>query len=291
MTGSALILLREGLEGALIVAIVLGYLKKIGRRDQFRAVWLGTVAALATSALAGVLLFATVGDLEGDARKLTFALVMAMAAGVLTWMIFWMRRQARAIKGQLQARVDGALLAGSLMAMAAVVYFSLAREGLETSLFFLAATGENSSVEAFAGGALGLLGAIVLAYAVYRGAAWLNLRQFFAISGALILLLAGGLLARSVAELQVVGALPTFWYPVFDASSIPLLDGHGFGGQALHGLFGWDPAPSAEELGVWLAYVAVVGTLYFRRAPLLGRRRAAPVPQRDRATARAEHPA
>jgi len=106
MVGSALILLREGLEAALIVAIVLAYLRKLDRRDRFGTVWLGTGIALTIAAGAGVALFLTVGSLEGDARRWTFALIMALAAAVLTWMIFWMRSQARAIRGELQVKVD-----------------------------------------------------------------------------------------------------------------------------------------------------------------------------------------
>lgn len=264
MGSAALILLREGLEGALIVAIVLGYLRQLGRREHFPAVWLGAGAAAAISLVASVILFATIGDLEGDARSLAFALIMVAAAGVLTWMIFWMRRQARAIKGDLQSRVDSALVAGSVVAMAAVVFFGVLREGLETSFFFLAVSEESSPAESAVGGAIGLTAAIALAYLVYRGARWLNLRQFFTVSGAFILLLAGGLLARSLAELQVLGAIPTFWYPVFDASSVPFLGSDGFVGGLLRGLLGWDPAPSIEEIGIWVAYIVVVGTFYFR---------------------------
>jgi high-affinity iron transporter len=264
LVGSALILLREGLEGALIVAIVLAYLRKLGRRDRFGAIWLGTAGAVGISVAVGSALFLTIGELEGDARKLTFALIMAAAACVLTWMIFWMRRQARAIKGQLETRVDRALEIGSVLALAAVVFVGVLREGIETALFFLAAAGQTSTVNALVGGSLGLIGALVLAYAFYRGASWLNLRQFFMVSGAIVLLFAAGLLARSLTELQILGAIPTFWHPVFDLTSAGALSTDHFLGQLLRGLFGWDPAPSIEELGVWLVYIGVVGTLYFR---------------------------
>ncbi len=264
MTQSALILLREGLEAALIAAIVFAYLRKLDRRDKFGPVWLGVAAGTVLTLAVGVLLFATVGSLEGEARTLTFALIMLTASGVLTWMVFWMRKQARAMKGDLQRKVDVALVAGSTLALAAVVFFGMLREGLETVLFFLAAAGQSSTLESLAGGAIGLLGAIVLAYAFYRGASWLNLRTFFAVSGGLLLLFAAGLLARGVAELQVLGALPTFWYPVFNLAGFdPVSTGSVFG-QFLRGLFGWDPAPSIEEIAVWAAYLGVVGTFYLR---------------------------
>jgi high-affinity iron transporter len=287
VVGSALILLREGLEGALIIAIVLAYLGKLGRRDRFPTIWAGAGAALAISFGVGVVLFSTVGELEGDARKLTFAVIMAMTAAVLTWMIFWMRRQARAVKGELQVKVDQALVAGSAGALAAVVFVGVLREGIETVLFFLAAAGQSSTVNSLVGGSLGLLGAVVLAYAFYRGAAWLDLRQFFMVSGAIVLLFASGLLARAVAEFQVLGHLPTFWYPVFDVSWItPLSSGH-FLGDLLRGLLGWDPTPSIEELGVWLAYILGVGYLYFRGMP---RPRLLPRGRRSRSAARSVQP-
>src|SRR5919202_1387519 len=267
MVGSALILLREGLEGALIIAIVLAYLNKLGRRDRFPAIWAGAGAALGIALGLGIALFATIGELTGDARKVTFSVIMLAAAGVLTWMIFWMRKQARAVKGELQAKVDQALLAGSAGALAAVVFVGVLREGIETVLFYLAAAGQTSTVNSLVGGALGLLGAVVLAYAFYKGASWLDLRQFFTVSGAIVLLFAAGLLARGIAELQVVGALPTFWYPVFDLTWItPLASGH-FLGDLLRGLFGRDAAPSIEELGGCLLFAGIVVTLFFRGLP------------------------
>jgi high-affinity iron transporter len=265
MVGSALILLREGLEGALIVAIVLAYLRKLGRQDAFPAIWAGAGAALAIGVGVGTILFVTIGELTGDARKITFSAIMLVAAGVLTWMIFWMRRQARAVKGELQQKVDSALIAGSAGALAAVVFIGVLRESIETVLFFLAAAGQTSTVNSLVGGALGLLAAMVLAWAFYRGASWLDLRQFFMVSGAIVLLFAAGLLSRSLAELQVLGHIPTFWYPVFDVSSVSALTTDTFFGQLLRGLFGWDPAPSIEELAVWSAYILGVGFLYFRR--------------------------
>jgi high-affinity iron transporter len=291
MVGSALILLREGLEAALIVAIVLAYLRKLDRRDRFGSVWLGTAIAGGIAIGVGVVLFLTVGELEGDARKWTFAIIMASAAAVLTWMIFWMRKQARLIKGELQAKVDTALVAGSTLALAAVVFFGVLREGIETVLFYLAAAGQTSTVNALVGGTLGMVAALVLAYAFYRGASWLDLRQFFMISGALVLLFAAGLLSRAFAELQVLGAIPTFWYPVFDVSSFaPLATDH-FGGQLLRGLFGWDPAPSIEELLLWVTYIGVVGVFYFRGVGLPRLARRSPAPAEARVETRVASPA
>ncbi len=263
MVANALIMLREGFEAGLIVAILLAYLRKLDRKDAFRSVWLGTAAAAGVATAVGAVLFITIGELTGDARKLTFAIIMLIAAVVITWMVFWMRKQARAIKGDLERRVDVAL-AASTGALVGVAFVAVLREGIETALFFIAAAGQASNTDAFIGGAIGFAAAIVLSYSVYAGSKWLNMRQFFSVSGALLLLIAAGLAARSLSEFQVVGLIPTFWFPVFDVTSVDLLSTSSTFGQMLRGLFGWDPAPSIEEIAIWAAYLAIVGTLYFR---------------------------
>jgi high-affinity iron transporter len=275
VVANALIMLREGFEAGLIVAILLAYLRKLDRRDAFRSIWMGTGAAVGVAAGVGAVLFLTIGELTGDARKLTFAIIMGIAAVVITWMVFWMRKQARAIKGDLEARVDLALASGT-GALVGVAFVAVVREGIETALFFIAAAGQASNADAFIGGAIGTLGAVVLSYSIYAGARWLNMRQFFSVSGALLLLIAAGLAARSLSEFQVVGAIPTFWFPVFDLTSIEALSTTSTVGQMLRGLFGWDPAPSIEEILIWVLYVGVVGTLYFRG--LRPARRPAPAP-------------
>jgi high-affinity iron transporter len=276
VVANALIMLREGFEAGLIVAILLAYLRKLDRRDAFRSIWMGAGAAAGVAAGVGAVLFLTIGELTGDARKLTFAIIMGIAAVVITWMVFWMRKQARAIKGDLEARVDLALASGT-GALVGVAFVAVLREGIETALFFIAAAGQASNAEAFIGGAIGLLAAVVLSYSVYAGARWLNMRQFFAVSGALLLLIAAGLAARSLSEFQVVGAIPTFWFPVFDVSSVDALSTTSTLGQMLRGLFGWDPAPSIEEILIWVAYVGVIGTLYFRGLRPAARPAPAPV--------------
>lgn len=275
MFGSALILFREGLEGALIVAIVLSYLRRLGRRDAMRPVWFGVAAAAALSLVAGAVLFATVGELEGSAEAFSEAVIGFLAAAVLTWMIFWMRREARAIKGQFELKVDLALTVGSTTAMVGVVFFGVAREGLETSLFFLAAAGGEGAEEvgtsagaAIVGGLLGLAVAVALGYAFYRGSRWLDLRQVFTVSGGLILIFAAGLLTSAVAALQELG-LGSVWSPVYDVSGVESLGDEAFVGGVLNGLIGWSPAPSVEMIMVWLAYLAIVGSIYLRGlAPL-----------------------
>ena len=133
-----LILLREGLEAALVVGIVIGYLVKIGRRDALRWVWIGIVAALAVSVGLGVLVFVTIGDLPSTIQEPIEGMAAVFAVGVLTWMLFWMRRQGRALKGELEGQLDAALRAGSTAALVGLAFVAIVREGLETALFLLA---------------------------------------------------------------------------------------------------------------------------------------------------------
>ncbi len=262
MASSALILFREGLEGALIVAIAVAYLRQLGRRDAFGAVWAGVASAVVVSLVVGVVLSLTVGELEGRAEQITEGIVMFAAAAVLTWMIFWMRGQARSIKGELHARVDRAIAMGSSVGLAAVVFFGVAREGIETALFFIAAATGASTLEAITGGVVGLAIAIALGVLIYRGSSRLNLRQFFTVSGALLLLLAAGLLTRSLGEFQEAGVLPLALSPAYDISGA--VNPESFIGELLHDLLGFTTAPTVGQSPVWLGYIVVVGTFYIR---------------------------
>jgi high-affinity iron transporter len=271
--GSALLItLREGLEAALIVAIVLGYLKRLNREKDFGPVWLGTGTAVAISVIAGVVVFATVGELEGRSEEITEGVVAFAATAVLTWMIFWMARQARFIKGELEAKVDAAVVAGSTIALASIAFVAVLREGLETALFLLSTgVGTESSTSQFVGGVIGLSVAIVLGYLVYRGSRKVNLRVFFRVTGGLIILFAAGLLAKGVHEFQEAGLLGTLNEHVYDVSSVTALnpDASTFG-EFLSGLFGWSPDPSVEMIGVYVLFLLPVGIAFLattRRMP------------------------
>lgn len=271
--GSAfLITLREGLEMALIVAIVLAYLKKIGRERDFGAVWTGVGVAAAIAAGAGVAIFAAIGGLEGRAEEIVEGVVALAAAAVLTWMVFWMRRQARSISGELRARVDEALASGSRYALAGIAFFAILREGLETALFLLGASvGASSSVEQAAGGVAGLAVAAAAGFLVYKGSRRINLRAFFQVTGALVLLFAAGLLATGVHELQEATLVGTLNEHLWDVSSVGSLnpDSSRFA-EFLKGIFGWNPAPSLEMVAVYVAYLVPVGIAFFtgtRRVP------------------------
>jgi high-affinity iron transporter len=264
MGATFLIALREGLEMALIVAIVLAYLRKIGRDGAARPVWLGTLAAVGVSVVAGIAIFAAIGELHGKTEQITEGIVALAAAGVLTWMVFWMRRQARSMKGDLQRRVEEALASGSTVALASLAFFAVVREGLETALLLLGSSvGDESSVAQLIGGLAGLAAAIAIGYLFYKGSHRVNLRSFFTATGVLILLFAAGLLAKSVGEFQEAGVIGSMSEHLWDISRVGWLnpDSGGFA-EFLKGLFGWNPAPSLEMVLVYFAYAIPVATTF-----------------------------
>lgn len=246
---------------ALIVAIVLAYLKRLGRERDFRSVWAGTLAAVGLAAGAGVIIFVAVGGLEGKAEEIVEGVAAFAAALVLTWMVFWMRRQARTIKSELQHRVDEAVASGSAVALAAIAFFAVLREGLETALFLLGSSvGQQSSLDQAIGGFAGVALAIATGYLIYKGSRRIDLRSFFKATGVLILLFAAGLLAKGLHEFQEVGVFGSVNESVWNVRSIGWLNPSASRfADFLKGLFGWHPAPSLEMVLVYFAYLVPVG--------------------------------
>lgn len=201
-------MLREGFEASLIVGIVLAFLNRTGRRQGFAAVWAGTIAALTISVATAALLFAIGAELQGRAAAAFEGGAMLFAAALLTWMIFWMRRQARTIKRELEEQVEHALATGSAFALALVAFVGVLREGVETALFLFGTVEGSNKLVAGTGATIGLAGAVMLGYLFYRGAARLNLRKFFMVTSVLLLVFAGWLLAQGLHELAEGGVLP-----------------------------------------------------------------------------------
>lgn len=262
MAASLLITLREGLEAALIVGIILAYLAKTGNRDKSGPVWAGTLLAVLLSVLVGAIIFLTAGEFEGRAEELFEGTAMFTAAGVLTYMIFWMRKQSINIRAHLQAQVNTALASGSRAALAVLAFVAVGREGIETALFMFAATKAASPSAATAGGLLGLGAAAVLGYLLYRGTYRLNLRAFFNTTSVLLLLFAAGLLAHGIHEFSEAGLLPVLVEHVWDTNPI-LNEGSTLGGF-LKALFGYNGNPSLLEVLGWVAYLGAIGWAYFR---------------------------
>jgi high-affinity iron transporter len=201
-----IVTLREGFEASLIIGLIVAYLTKTGQKAQYGPhVWLGTAAALVTSVLVGATLFLAVGELEGSAEAAFEGTAMVLAASVLTWMVFWMRKQSRTIGGHLRAQVQEAIYSGSAIALAGVAFVAVAREGIETALFLFAATSESSPLATVVGGMLGLAAAVSLGIFFYRGAIKIDLRKFFTITGMLVIALAAYLLFNGIHEVGEAG--------------------------------------------------------------------------------------
>jgi len=257
-----LVMLREGVEAALVVAIVLAYLKRLDRSSEAARVWMGTAAAVVLSVAAGAVLFATIGELHGTVEQITEGAIALGAAVLLTWMIFWMGRESRQVKSQLESRVEGALSAGG-MALAGVAFFAVAREGLESALFLISTTiGEEANGGQFVGGLLGVLAAGLIGWLVYHGGRRVNLRLFFRLTGAVILLFAAGLVATAIHEFQEARALPVFVEHLWTL---------GWGDPAgstfwefMKGLFGWRHDPSLLMVVGYFGYLVPIGAAFLR---------------------------
>ena len=268
--GAALVTTREGLEASLIVGIVLGYLAKTENRSYFRLIWFGTAAAVALSIAKGAALFFTVGELEGRAEQIFEGIAMLSAVTVLTWMIFWMRKQAVNIKRELEARLAHAIAAGSAVGLASVVFFAVLREGWETALFLFAISESSTPLATGVGAVIGLVLSISLGVVLYMGSRRLNLRQFFTATGILLIVFAAGLLAHATHEFQEAAILPQTIEHVWNTNALVSENSHT--GEFLKALFGYNGDPSLIEVGIWAVYLAAALVFFLR--PLVSWRRA-----------------
>ncbi|MGH8969114.1 MAG: FTR1 family iron permease [Actinomycetes bacterium] len=260
------VMLREGFEAALIVAILYAYLRKTSRQDLLPAMWQGVIAAAALSVGAGVAIHLTVESLDGDARLRAFAAISVFAVAVLTWMIFWMRKHARAIKGELQNVLDDAMERTGRVrwAVAAAAFFAVLREGLEAALFMIATATSEDGGQVLVGALVGLTLATALGWAVVVGGRRMPMRQFFQVTGVVLIVFAGGLLARTVMFLQTSGDLAILWNNVYDVRAVTWLTVETEVGRFLGAMFGWDPRPSIEQIVAWVGYVGIVTWLFLR---------------------------
>jgi len=259
-----LIGLREGLEATLVVTILVAYLVKSGHRDRLGPIWIGVGVAVALSIGFGALLTFTSSNLSFEAQERFGGLMSIVAVAFVTWMIFWMRRTARFLKTELEGRLDAALLMGTL-ALTLTAFVAVAREGLETSLFlWAAAQSVGSGPTPIVGASLGILTAVVLGYLLYLRAVRINLARFFTWTGAGLIIVAGGVLAYGVHDLQEAGDLPGLYSLAFDVSATIPPDS--WYGTVLKGVFNFSPATTWLEAAAWLLYVIPVMVLFFRPA-------------------------
>lgn len=262
MFANYLIGLREGLEASLIVGILVAYVVKSGNRARLGSVWAGTGIAIGLSLAFGGILTLTSSSLSEEAEHGFAGVMSIIAVGLVTWMVFWMRRTAREMRGELHGRLEKALVGGGI-ALGVVALVAVLREGLETALFLWAATTAATDTTAALGGAiLGIGTAVVIGWAVYRGAVKMNLATFFTWTGALLIVVAAGVLAYGVRDLQEGGFLPGGESIAFDVSGT--IDENGPLGTLLGGFFHFDPVTTWLQLGVWVVYLVVTLAFYFR---------------------------
>ena len=259
MFANFLIGLREGLEAALVVSILVAYLVKSGRRDLLPQLWLGVGIAVTVSIGFGAALTFGPQGLTFEAQEAIGGTLSILAVGLITWMIFWMGKTARHLKADLQHKLDDAVAAGK-WAVVVMALLAVGREGLETALFLWAgAQATGTTTKPLLGAVLGLAVAVALGWAVYKGAVKLNLRVFFAWTGIFLIVVAAGVLAYGVHDLQEAGILPGLHHLAFDVSAqIPPSSWYG---TVLKGVFNFSPATTWLELAAWWLYL--VPTLFF----------------------------
>jgi high-affinity iron transporter len=264
MLGNALIGLREGLEASLVVAILVAFLVRTGRRSELPRVWAGVALAVAVSVGVTLGLTLTQQALTFSAQEALGGSLSIIAVGFVTWMIFWMRSHGRTLSRELEGALDRAVSMGpwAVVVMAAL---AVGREGLETAIFFFAAAqAAGETAGPLVGFLIGIAIAVALAYAIYRGALTIDLGRFFTVTGFLLIFVAAGIFAYGVHDLQEAGILPGLTTLAFDVSDVIPADS--WYGTLLKGIFNFSPRTTVLEAVVWSLYVVVVLALFLRPA-------------------------
>lgn len=264
MFANYLIGLREGLEAALVVVILVAYLVKIQRRDLLPGIWLGVALAAVLSLGFGALLTYGTHGLTFEAQEAIGGSLSIVAVGLVTWMVFWMARTAKNLRGELHGQVDRRLAAGGT-GLVVVAFLAVGREGLETALFLwsaVQATGQTT--QPLLGAALGLASAVVLGWMFYRGMLRIDLSRFFTWTGGMLIIVAAGVLSYGIHDLQEAGILPGLNTLLFDVSAaVPPSSWYG---TLLKGTVNFSPATTWLEAIAWLAYTIPMMTLFIRRS-------------------------
>jgi high-affinity iron transporter len=266
MLANYLIGLREGLEATLVVVILVAYLVKSERRELLPRIWGGVAVAVLVSLAFGALLTYGPRGMTFQAQEALGGSLSIIAVAFVTWMVMWMARSARTLSGELKGQVDKAALAGGI-SLVLVAMLAVGREGLETALFLWAATkattaSGQSTLLPLIGGALGLLTAVVIGYLFYRGALRINLSKFFTWTGGILIVVAAGVLSYGVHDLQEARILPGLDNLAFDLRGVFTEDT--WIGTFLKGTINFTPNTTWLQLAVWLVYVVVTMTLFFR---------------------------
>ena len=256
MLASFLLSLREGLEAALIIGIVLGVLVKIKRTDMSGVVWRGVGLAALLSLLAAIALNLLGMEFEGKGEEIFEGVAMLLAAGVLTWMILWMKNHGGTLKSEIEEQTNQAALGKGQKALFALAFLAVFREGIELALFLLAARLTSSPLQTVSGALLGLIGAAILGWILFTSTMRLSLRNFFGATNILLIIFAAGLVGLGVHEFNEAGVIPSVIEHVWDFNGI--LSDKSEMGLLLKALVGYNGNPSLTEVGAYISYLAIM---------------------------------
>ncbi|ART68477.1 iron transporter [Mycobacterium dioxanotrophicus] len=258
--GSGLIGLREGLETAIVVSILVAFLVKSDRRDALKWVWLGVAAAIAMTITVFLVIQLGENTISGLGAEAIAGVASLVAVVIVTTMVLWMRKAAASISGELRSGMSQALETGGV-AVALLAFLAVGREGVETALFMVGYA-EAETLWPLIGLIVGVLIATAIAYGMYAGAVRINLAKFFTYTGAFLIVVAAGILAYGVKALQTVGWIPGLGSVAFDMSGA--FDWSAWYGEIIQGVFNIDPTPTVLQFAAWLAYLVIVLALFFR---------------------------
>lgn len=258
-----LIMFREGLEAALIVSLIASYLKRTQRSQWLGVVWIGVIFAAALCLGLGIFINETTGEFPQKQQELFEGLVAVVAVCILTYMVFWMRKVSRSVKTHLEGAIDNALSAGKGQgwALVAMVFFAVAREGLESVFFLLAAFQQDVGVQAPIGAVLGLVCAILVGMMIYWGGIKLHLAKFFKWTSLFILFVAAGLAAGAIRAFHEAGLWNYLQDIAFNLTDV--LSTHSLLGTFLEGILGYQEAPSVSEVLVYFLYLIPALIFFF----------------------------
>ena len=262
MFPSLLLALREGLEAALIIGIILGALQKLNQEYLIPVVWRGVALAVVLSFTAGLGLNYLGMEFKGQFEEVFEGIAMLLAAAILTWMILWMQRKGGEIQQDIEAKTAYATLNQGGSALLILAFLAVFREGIELALFLMAARMASDPISVLIGATLGLGGAILLGWMIFATTRRLNLRHFFQITNVLLLLFAAGLVAHGVHEFNEAGWVPSIVENVWDINHL-LSDKSEIGG-ILTALFGYNGNPSLTEVIAYLGYFTILGTILIK---------------------------
>lgn len=258
--GSGLIGLREGLEAAIVVSILVAFLVKSDRRDALKWVWLGVGAAIAMTVIVFVVIQYGENTITGLAAEAIAGVASLSAVAIVTTMVLWMKKAAASMSGELRSEMGKALETGPL-AVTLLAFLAVGREGVETALFMVGYAEAKTSWP-LVGLIVGVLIAGAIAYGMYRGALSINLSKFFKYTGVFLIIVAAGILSYGIGALQTVGWLPGLANKAFDVSS--WFNWSSWYGEVIQGIFNVTPTPTVLQLVGWLTYIVVVLALFLR---------------------------